>query len=245
MLPELLSIGDLIIYAYPLFLGLAWGAGYAHILHQIQKYKLEQTGIHGFLIGVFIAAWVGAKLFFLLFSYRVPELLMYSSFWLGGGFVFYGGLIFGMLFSFVYCVILKKHPYRNLVYYIPSVCYGHAIGRVGCFLAGCCFGNKCDLPFLRTLHIYNHPVQLYEAAGLLFIGKYIAVYLEKSRQIVDGVTIYLIGYSLLRFILEFLRGDTIRGNYGIFSSSQWVSIFIMITVLSWKFLHGRKKSTLE
>ena len=113
----------------------------------------DRKGYLFYSLLTFISAWVGAKVLFIM---SVPASMKFIShqfnFWTGGGFVFYGGLIFSIFSSLIW---LKFSPIRiSLSPVIPALCLGHAIGRVGCFLTGCCFGR-----------IINHtevPVQLIE-----------------------------------------------------------------------------------
>ena len=241
MLPVLLDLPFFTLYSYPLFMGLAWGIGYYLTDAIFYKKKILQINLIQLFIGLFVTTWIGAKIFFLIFSsnnlfYRH---LNSESFWLGGGFVFYGGLIFGLLFFLFYSLILKKFPFKYTGYLSPGLIFGHAIGRFGCFLAGCCFGRQCDLPWAISVHGQSvHPVQLYESFGLILIGLVMLKRLKSAINAYSMLGLYLLCYSILRFTIEFYRGDVVRGVYqNLLSTSQIISLVLFLIGLSlviWK-----------
>jgi phosphatidylglycerol:prolipoprotein diacylglycerol transferase len=119
-------------------MGLAWGFGYFFTIDLLEKYQVPKKGFSLLYLGIFLFSWIGAKLFFLVFS-SGPKIYQYiyaNYFWLGGGFVFYGGLVFGLIYFFLYTLLLKKFSIKYSKFLIPGLVFGHAIGRVGCFLAG-------------------------------------------------------------------------------------------------------------
>jgi phosphatidylglycerol:prolipoprotein diacylglycerol transferase len=120
--------------------------------------------------------------------------------------------------------------------------FGHAIGRIGCFLAGCCYGSQCDLPWSMTIEgVHRHPVQLYETIYLLAFGIFILRSSKKVQLQSSIASIYLIYYSLGRFILEYFRGDDIRGVFWLnLSTSQYISVFLLLIGLVWHFSFGPK-----
>ena len=130
------------VFSYPLLMGVAWGLSFHFYQFLIDKYKVDFKNSKLFFTGVFVASWVGAKVFFLITSQGIDSSLVIqnSNFWLGGGFVFYGGLIFGLTFTIIYKIIFKN-PWSSFKVLVPPLAFGHGVGRVGCFLAGCCFGR--------------------------------------------------------------------------------------------------------
>ncbi len=182
------------------------------------------------------------------------------------GYVFYGGLV-GMLIALViYSVQFHQHFYRLTNSFIPSIVIAHAFGRIGCFFAGCCYGFECDHPFGVTFPLDSDkpglagttrfPVQLLESA-ILFLLFFALMYMVDYRKFRKNkkeahprfdsfimnnrknlLPVYLISYGVIRFIMEFLRGDTYRGKFGPFYLSQWVSLIIIAIVL---FIIYRKK----
>ncbi len=132
------------------------------------------------------------------------------------GFVFYGGLL-GVIASFyIYCRQFGLSCRNVLELAAPGIPLFHVFGRIGCFSAGCCYG------------IGGFPLQLLEAGINICI--FLLVFLLQQKGKMKGKTflIYLITYSSVRFVLEFLRGDPERGFIGMFSVSQWISVILLV-----------------
>ncbi len=235
MLPVILTLGSIKIYSYPLFLGFAWGVAY-HLARYFSVTGFQNDkGFNLFFWGNFIASWAGAKIVFLIVSdvSNYKQYLVSSSFWLGGGFVFYGGLIFSLFYSLFLCLVIKKYDLDRAVSALLALPFAHAIGRCGCFLAGCCYGVETDGFISVYMHNnYRHPVQLYEALLLLGLGVLLVYLFKRKKDSVTLIITYLGIYSIIRFFMEFLRGDEVRGlwAYGI-STSQLFSIFLVTVLL--------------
>lgn len=238
MLPVLFKSSFFTLYSYPLFMGLSWGIAFYLTRYLFEKNQVETKGLNTLFIGVFISAWIGAKAFFLLFSSqnKIYQYLYADYFWLGGGFVFYGGLIFGLLFYLLYSFYLQKFDFRRTYLLAPGLIFGHAIGRVGCFLTGCCYGSQCDLPWKILLDgVYRHPVQLYEALGLFVLGFLSLRWIGHKEAHRNVIINYLLYYSAIRFTVEFFRGDEVRGIYWLsLSTSQFISITLFAIALFFK-----------
>lgn len=228
-------------------MGLAWGVGFYLTQYLFEKNQLNSKPLLPLFFGIFLTSWIGAKIFFLGFSSpnKVFEYLYADSFWLGGGFVFYGGLIFALTFYFIWSLWLKKFPFNESKFLAPGLVIGHGIGRVGCFLTGCCFGSQCDLPWAVHMHgKWVHPVQLYEALGLFILGYFALKWANSKKDNFFVVTRYLLIYSTLRFLIEFFRGDVIRGVYWFeLSTSQVISLVLFIGTLASIYLSKTKRST--
>lgn len=185
---------------------------------------------------------IGAKMLYLIISYRQIDWsklgdLYYFNNLLRGGFVFFGGLIGALVF-----LVLAGHLHNiNYKAYLQKITFlipfAHAFGRIGCFMAGCCYG----IPYNGVGHVVFpsnslapsgiplFPVQLLEAS-CLFIVSFIIWYLSTHFKF-NSIIIYLLGYSILRFFIEFLRYDEKRGSLGIFSTSQWISLLLLLSTL--------------
>lgn len=216
-------------------MGLSWGVGFWLAEFFFDKYSSEKVNLIKLFIGLFASSWMGAKLFFLIFSSKIEiqKYLYADAFWLGGGFVFYGGLILGLIYFLIYSLKFKKFPIQESYLLLPGLIFGHAIGRVGCFLTGCCFGSQCSYPWSVHMHGAEvHPVQLYESMGLIIIGVIIIKKIHRKEIWSKILSWYLFLYSLLRFILEYFRGDLVRGIYYFqLSSSQLLSLALLIVSL--------------
>lgn len=240
MLPILYQSPEFTLYSYPLLMGIGWGVGY-QIFFSLFPHSISRKIGQLIFWGIFLFAWLGAKI---LFMATIPrdlsvEIMNDFSFWTGGGFVFYGGLIGGALFVLLYRLL--KLPWKFEIFWaiVPALTIGHSIGRFGCFLAGCCFGAETDWPWGIHLHGSDrHPTQLIEAVGLMALG----LYLLKSKKdklllIVD----YLLFYGGLRMLVEVLRGDDIRGKWGLLTPSQWISLILIILGLNlWKHYRNQR-----
>lgn len=162
-----------------------------------------------------------------------------------GGLVWYGGFAGACLTVIIYTAI-KKAPLWTLADVIaPSVPLGHAFGRVGCFLHGCCFGSRCDLPWAVHFPADHptggegvHPTQLYEAGLNLLL--YAALAWAIRRRKFDGQIfgLYLVGYAFVRGVVEVFRGDySVQERVaGLIKPGQFVSVLILVIglVLLWK-----------
>ncbi|HQO03946.1 MAG TPA: prolipoprotein diacylglyceryl transferase [Spirochaetota bacterium] len=160
----------------------------------------------------------------------------------GFGMTFYGGLITGAAVFSIICRVIGKDVLYSLNLFTPSLAIAHAIGRIGCFLAGCCYGVPSgvmpgvlfpvgSLPWKHYGPVPLHPVQLYEAGGLFLLFLMLAISGKCFRY---RFSFYIAAYGTLRFALEFLRGD----DRGILLSSiplspaQLISIgFIVVGIL--------------
>lgn len=155
---------------------------------------------------------------------NIGETLTFGEFFkdfILSGFVFYGGLIGGAaaVIWYLHDERQKVSDFVNIV--IPAIPLGQAFGRIGCFFAGCCYGDICITADTIL------PVQLVESAcNFIIFGVLLLVLRNKKRPM--GLALYLILYSIVRFVLEFFREDTIRGSVGTLSTSQFIGIFLFV-----------------
>lgn len=187
-----------------------------------------------------MGAFWGAKVLYLIISYKqihwnlifIPD---YFNSLMQGGFIFYGGMIAGISFIFLAGKIHKINASKyicHLVFLIPFI---HAFGRIGCFLVGCCYGISYSGPGnviypsnrLAPAGVELFPVQLAEAICLIAISIFLFILILKQAARF-ALPAYLISYGIVRFILEFLRGDEARGKLLLFSTSQWISLALII-----------------
>ncbi|MEE3333708.1 MAG: prolipoprotein diacylglyceryl transferase family protein [Ruminococcus sp.] len=152
-----------------------------------------------------------------------------------GGMVFYGGLIGGLVFGIIYCKIRKISLGLFSDCFAVAIPLFHACGRVGCFLSGCCYGVESGFGFTATQSIIDScngvcrfPVQLLESFLNLVIFAILLILFRKGIMIGRLIYIYLIMYGTVRFFDEFLRGDEYRGILLNLSTSQWISLILII-----------------
>ena len=146
---------------------------------------------------------------------------------ISAGLVFYGGLLGGLLGLFLVSRKTKKNMITFTDLMAPCFCLAHAGGRVGCLMAGCCYGMEYTGPCAVVLDgVSRLPTQIMEAIFLVILSVVlIAVFLKKPRRgVVTGL--YMTIYAVWRFVIEFFRADY-RGNVGPLSTSQFISLFIL------------------
>lgn len=206
-----------------------------------KRFNIEKYDVVCSAVFAVIGGLIGSKILFVLVSlktiieYKIPILNI-----LKGGFVFYGGLIGGIIGLVIYTRKFKLPtlPFFDLM--AVALPIGHACGRVGCFFAGCCYGIEYDGPlsYTYTNNIGNTPlntpllpIQLIEAVFLL--GMFVLFVYISLKAKGDGLitALYLILYGTIRFVLEFFRGDSERGMFLFFSTSQIISIILIVSAI--------------
>lgn len=196
---------------------------------------LVQEG--GSSIGQALSSWLGT------FGVYVGALTRMGLNLLQAGGVFYGGFFAAVAVAFWYFRRYQLPTWKVADVAAPAVAIGHAIGRLGCFAAGCCYGIATDLPwgvtFTNTysgtlvgvpLEIALHPTQLYGALANLALFAGLVWFYRRKRFDGQVFWVYVLAYSALRFVIEFFRGDP-RGTVfgGALSTSQFIGI-VMATV---------------
>ncbi|MGM9680425.1 MAG: prolipoprotein diacylglyceryl transferase [Eubacteriales bacterium] len=152
-----------------------------------------------------------------------------------GGMVFYGGFLGGILGILIYSRLAKEVPApRMLDLYAVCTPLFHVFGRIGCFLGGCCYGIESDFGFTATGNtiipelngVSRFPVQLAEAGCNLVIFLILLKLFWSGKRENRLIYVYMLIYPPIRFGLEFLRGDEIRGFMLGLSTSQWISVVL-------------------
>jgi len=230
MHPVLLQVGGFSLYSWGVMVALGFVAGIAIALLRAKKEGLPAEFVMDGAMYVIISAMIGARIFYVIgfWSEYKDNLWNIFAVW-EGGMVFYGGLIFAVIALFIWSRGKNIDLMKVLDLAAPSVAIGYSIGRIGCFLRGCCFGIECDLPF--AVHFpesqgFVHPTQLYSAlAGLLIFTALVVV--RENKKYDGQVFIWgVILYSIYRFIIEFFRYNSLQWLW--FSPSQWISAAIFL-----------------
>lgn len=215
------------------------------LIHLNTKKRRDFSYIQIINIPLFSAAgaFVGAKLLYfvtrldIFFSSKAWENFWYSITEACGGMVFYGGLVGGILTSYIYCRLAKTDFWLYADIYAPAIPLFHAFGRIGCFMAGCCYGKESSWGVVYHNEylepsingVTRIPIQLIEAC-LNIIIMLALVYFDKKRFKKGSLlALYFVMYSAVRFADEFFRGDVIRGHFLFLSTSQWISIILFCT----------------
>ena len=244
MWPILLHIGPLTLHTYGLFVGLGFMAGYGWLFHEFRRRNWPVEIADALFLICLIGGLVGARVLYVLieFSYYKDHWGEVFKIW-SGGLVYYGGLIGAILPAIAY---LKRKPFPVVPIAdaaAPGLILGQALGRLGCFSAGCCYGLPTsrawgvvfsDPSSLALLNVKIHPTQLYESF-LDLVVFFILAFRNEKRKPSEGSTaaLYLCLYGAARFVVEFFRGDD-RGGFWIgLSPSQWLSAVGILAGLVW------------
>jgi phosphatidylglycerol:prolipoprotein diacylglycerol transferase len=245
MHPILFEVGGWPVYSYGVLLALAYLAGLQLAVVRARRSGVDSTKVMDLGIYLIIAALVGAKLMLIVvdFDYFVANPGEVLSLVRAGG-VFYGGLILSFATGLWLVRRYRLPVWASADMYAPGIALGHVVGRLGCLLAGCCYGRPTDLPWGLTftdpvaaanvgtpLGVPLHPTQLYDAGAELLILVVLLVFERRGRPF-HGRTfwLYILLYAISRFIVEVFRGDP-RGMVAGMSTSQFVSLLVLPVAL--------------
>lgn len=252
---ELFTIGPFTAHAYGLFIGIGIIAAYIVSEFRAKRKGLDPEPIFSMTFFCVIGGFIGSKL--LYFITILGDIMKDPSAVkkLADGWVVYGGIIGGILTAILFCKIKKMHFLKYFDLVIPAVALAQGFGRIGCLFAGCCYGlptdGVCAITFTISKYAPNGipliPTQIISSVfdfALFFVLIFLATKIKVPGQI---GALYLIIYSVGRFILEYMRGDLIRGSVGVLSTSQFISIFTVIAGILLFVITGRhyKKQQLE
>lgn len=235
-MPNDITIGPVTVHMYGVMIAFGLLAAVVVSNYRAKKRGMSEDTIYNILWVSIVGALLGTRILYYLTV--LPDIVKEPSIlWnFSNGYVVYGGVIGGVLANCIHFRIKKQEflPYFDLV--IPQVALGQAIGRIGCFFAGCCYGRETDLPIGFTYHTSQYaptgvpllPTQLISCAGDLLIFGVLLLY--ANRKVAKGTVgaMYMMLYSVGRFLIEFLRGDEERGSMGALSVSQWISIVTFV-----------------
>ncbi len=241
MFPKIIEIGDFFLPTYGVLVAAGFLTGLWIAARLSRKAGLDSEKVNNLAIYCALAGLVGAKLFMFLFDWELylrnpSEIFSFATLQAAG--VYQGGF----LVAFGAAVwLIRKYQLPALLTmdaFAPGVAIGQAIGRLGCFAAGCCWGSKCDRPWAVTFNKPEaneltgvplgqplHPAQLYESAAdlILFFALY-RLFLRRPRP-GTVIGLYLVLYSAVRFFIEFFRYHAQELPFGgPFSNTQWIAI---------------------
>ncbi len=247
MHPILVDLGFATIGTYGFALVLAYLSAIWLGVHRAKKEGIPPGQILDLSVWLLVGAIIGAKLLLVIVDWRQyaaqPRLLL-GIVRLGG--VFYGGLILSVITGLWYMRRKGLDTWQVCDILAPSIALGQAVGRVGCFMAGCCYGKVCHLPWAVTftdpvahdnvgvpLHTPLHPTQIYSSLSALAIFA-LLLWISRHKRFPGQVFwSYVAIYSVSRALIEFLRGDH-RGSLfnGTVSTSQFVSLLLFLTAVT-------------
>jgi len=236
MYPTLIRIGEITLHTYGLFIVIGIFAGLYIIKMEALRIGLDFKHVSETLFWAIWAGLIGSRIFYVLYfpNEFIQNPIEIIKIW-KGGLVFHGGIIFAFPITIYF---LKKYKlpilktFDTLAIALPLA---HFFGRLGCFFAGCCYGAVCELPWavvfnhpesIAPTNVPLHPTQLYEAMANLILFSMLYISRKKTEKEGIKISIYLIGYGTIRFVVEFFRGD-LRQFYLNLSTAQWISLIFI------------------
>ena len=247
MYPFLTFNSSLLLSTYVFMMSVIYCISLLWAIKRADQKGLSRHKTLDYSLVIMISGVLGARLVHVIFEY--PDYYLKYPFDIfllyQGGFVFYGGF----LFAFLGCFIIIKYRKDSLTlwmdFFTPIISFGYALGRIGCFLGGCCYGKPSSISWAITFspdalapaNIPLHPTQLY-LSGSEFIIFALILFAEKKKLFPKGCLFYfwLLLHSISRLIVEPFRGD-FRGEVFLsLSLSSWISVFFIVTCL---FYFGR------
>lgn len=241
MYPKLISFGSFFIPTYGVLVALGFLLALTTTLRLARRSGLPSEKIVNLAVYCAMAGIVGAKLFMFLFD--LPAYLqnpgeIFTLETLRAAGVFHGGLIVALLFAAWYIRKESLPLFATMDCFAPGIVLGQAIGRLGCFAAGCCWGKECSLPWgvrFRSdfaapvpLDKTLHPAQLYESVADFLIFAFLYRRFQSS-SVKNGqiIGLYLVLYSIARFVIEFFREHE-QSLVGPFSLTQWIALGLWV-----------------
>lgn len=232
------------IRSYGLMIAIGIIAASALLIKQAKKKGYDEDSVLNMIILTVLGGILGGKVLFIITEIKdiIKKTSILKDF--GYGFVVYGAIIGGALTIYLYCKKKKWNVLELLDSTVPGLAIAQGFGRIGCLMAGCCYGAETDSPIsivfpegsLAPSGVHLHPTQIYSSIFDFLLGIFLLWYIKKSNKSGKVVGAYFIAYSIGRFLIEFLRNDP-RGNVGVLSTSQFIAIFTLIIGIVFFYIH--------
>jgi len=241
LFPKLLHFGNFYLPTYGVLVALGFLAGLWITVKLARRAGMNPEVVTNLAVYSALAGLLGAKILMLIFDWGQrdkPPIFSLATLQAAG--VWQGGFVLALIVAIFYMRQNRLAPLATFDVFAPGVALGHAIGRIGCFAAGCCWGTECSLPWAVTFHNLDaneltgvplgvplHPAQIYEM--LAELGLFVLLYWLIRRPHAPGriMGAYLLLSSISRFSIEFVRFHEQGLHYGL-SWTQWISIGLAI-----------------
>jgi phosphatidylglycerol:prolipoprotein diacylglycerol transferase len=253
MFPKLFTIGSFYLPTYGLLVATGFLCGMALAQRLARRAGLSAEHVGNLAIYSALAGLLGAKLLMFAFDFgyyiRNPDRIFSLDTLLSAG-VYYGGFLLALGFAWWYLRLQKMPFLATADVMAPAVALGHAIGRLGCFAAGCCWGTHCSLPWAVVftnhdahdfagvpLNVALHPAQLYESALTFGVAGVLVWAFRRPHAPGRVLGLYLVLYSAARIGVEFVRNHEQALPFGLpFSLTQWIAFGLLLAggYLLWK-----------
>ncbi len=254
---ELFSIGALTIHWYGVMMALGFFLGLWNWVLVGRRDGRTFNFCSDLLFWIMLSGILGARVAYVLAEWEHFSANPVEIFWIHrGGLIYYGGFIGSGIAIFLFAKHHKQKLVALLDFALTAVPLAHAMGRIGCFMNGCCYGKICELPIgvrfpaqsaVWRDHVYSgeilrftkaslpvHPVQIYEALFNLALYAVVIWHYRSRKRNGSTIALYLLAYPVGRFFLEFFRGDDRVRWWGL-SVAQVVSIFLFTVGLFFLF----------
>lgn len=244
MFPVLFQFGNLTIPSYFAWISIVCSLALIWVARRADKRGLARNLALDLALVIMVSGFIGARLFHVVFEYPAVYLESPSRifrFW-EGGFVFYGGALLAAFAGYLFLKYKKEPLNQWLDFTAPILAFTYGAGRIGCFLAGCCFGRYCTLPWGVTFPRGGeapagfpiHPTQLYAFGWEMFIvGLLLAVEKKNSKTLLsksgDLFYLWMMFHGVGRILMETFRADYRGTQILAFSISTWISLLIIAT----------------
>jgi phosphatidylglycerol:prolipoprotein diacylglycerol transferase len=236
-----IHIGPITLYMYGIMTAIGIISAYFFASHRAKKKGLDEDPILGLVIWCCIFGYLGSKLLYIITI--LPKVVADPSILLGSlrnGWVIYGGILGGILGGWLYCRRKKLPAWDYFDTGLEAVALAQGFGRIGCFFAGCCYGLPTEagygIVFRHSHYAPNNialvPTQLMSSAFDFLLCLVLVFYdNNKKKRSGEPTLLYLMLYSVGRFIIEFMRGDLERGSVGTLSTSQFIALIVFTCAL--------------
>lgn len=241
MFPKLIEHGDYFLPTYGVLVAMAFLVGLWVTLKLARRTGINTELVTNLVVYSALSGMLGAKVLMIAFDwdhFRANPGEIFSLATLQAAGVYQGGLILAILVAFFYLRAQEIPWLPAFDAFAPGIAIGHAIGRMGCFAAGCCWGEKCDLPWAVTfrnpaanaltgvpLFTALHPSQLYEVATNLLLFAFLWWRFGKAHRPGTIIGLYLVLGSAARFLIEFTRHHEQALPFGLpLSITQWIAL---------------------
>lgn len=248
MHPDLFSIGFLHVKTYGCCMALGFFAAWQVLVHLCRRAGRPFEPLGNLLVALMVSGVVGSRIAYVIehwqaeFAAHPMDVIRIDQ----GGLMFYGGLILATIVFGCWCAFKRENPLAVGDLLCVVIPMGHAFGRIGCFFYGCCYGKLSTsafaVSFPRGSPAWHEqlnlgqissaaqqslpvlPTQLFEAAANAALFAVLFMFYRRFRG--GTVALYLVGYAVIRFSMEYLRGDP-RAAVGPFSISQTISLALL------------------